>query len=52
MWDKFTEHARRVIILAQGKAEELNHSYVDTEHVLYALQEHQRHVVDEDESDE
>jgi len=37
MWDKFTEHARRVIILAQGKAEELNHSYVDTEHVLYAL---------------
>jgi ATP-dependent Clp protease ATP-binding subunit ClpC len=37
MWDKFTEHARRVIILAQGKAEELNHVYVDTEHVLYAL---------------
>ena len=37
MWDKFTEHARRVIILAQGKAEELNHSYVDTEHILYAL---------------
>jgi len=37
MWDKFTEHARRVIILAQGKAEKLNHSYVDTEHILYAL---------------
>ncbi|HOO55924.1 MAG TPA: ATP-dependent Clp protease ATP-binding subunit [bacterium] len=37
MWDKFTEHARKVIILAQGKAEELNHSYVDTEHILYAL---------------
>ncbi len=37
MWDKFTEHARRVIILAQGKAEELNNSYVDTEHILYAL---------------
>jgi len=37
MWDKFTEHARKVIILAQGKAEELNHNYVDTEHVLYAL---------------
>lgn len=37
MWDKFTEHARKVIILAQGKAEELNHIYVDTEHILYAL---------------
>ncbi|HOX28469.1 MAG TPA: Clp protease N-terminal domain-containing protein, partial [bacterium] len=37
MWDKFTEHARRVIILAQTKAEELNHSYVDTEHILFAL---------------
>ncbi|MEW5947448.1 MAG: ATP-dependent Clp protease ATP-binding subunit [bacterium] len=37
MWDKFTEHARRVIIIAQGKAEELNHTYVDTEHILFAL---------------
>ncbi|MEW6203281.1 MAG: ATP-dependent Clp protease ATP-binding subunit [bacterium] len=37
MWDKFTEHARRVIIIAQGKAEELNHPYVDTEHILYSL---------------
>ncbi len=37
MWDKFTEHARRVIIIAQSKAEEYNHLFVDTEHILYAL---------------
>ena len=37
MWDKFTKHAKEVISSAQTKAEELNHSYVDTEHLLYAL---------------
>jgi ATP-dependent Clp protease ATP-binding subunit ClpC len=37
MWDKFTKHAKEVISAAQSKAEELSHSYVDTEHVLYAL---------------
>jgi len=37
MWDKFTKHAKEVISSAQSKAEELSHSYVDTEHILYAL---------------
>jgi ATP-dependent Clp protease ATP-binding subunit ClpC len=34
MFERFTERARRVIILAQEEAKRLNHSAVGTEHIL------------------
>lgn len=37
MFDRFTERARRVIILSQQFAQELRHPYVGTEHLLMGL---------------
>ncbi len=37
MFERFTERARRVIILAQQEAKRLNHSAVGTEHVLLGI---------------
>ncbi|TRZ51662.1 MAG: ATP-dependent Clp protease ATP-binding subunit [Dehalococcoidia bacterium] len=36
-FEKFSERARRVLTLAQEEAQQLNHSYIGTEHVLLGL---------------
>ena len=37
MFEKFTDRARRVIVLAQEEARMLNHNYIGTEHILLGL---------------
>jgi ATP-dependent Clp protease ATP-binding subunit ClpC len=37
MFEKFTDRARRVVVLAQEEARMLNHDYIGTEHLLLAL---------------
>ena len=37
MFERFTDRARRVIVLAQEEARELNHNYMGTEHILLGL---------------
>jgi ATP-dependent Clp protease ATP-binding subunit ClpC len=37
MFERFTERARRVIVVAQNEARGLNHHYLGTEHILLAL---------------
>jgi len=37
MFERFTDRARRVVILAQEEARMLDHDYVGTEHVLLGL---------------
>ena len=37
MFERFTDRARRVIVLAQEEARKLNHNYIGTEHILLAL---------------
>ncbi len=36
-FDKFSEHARKVLTLAQEEAQRFNHSYIGTEHILLGL---------------
>jgi ATP-dependent Clp protease ATP-binding subunit ClpC len=37
MFERFTDRARRVVVLAQEEARGLNHNYIGTEHVLLGL---------------
>ena len=37
MFERFTDRARRVIVLAQEEARMLGHNYIGTEHILLAL---------------
>jgi len=37
LFDRFTDRARRVIVLAQDEARMLNHNYIGTEHLLLGL---------------
>ena len=37
MFERFTDRARRVVVLAQEEARELNHNYIGTEHILLGL---------------
>ncbi|MBO4210669.1 Clp protease N-terminal domain-containing protein, partial [Micromonospora echinofusca] len=37
MFERFTDRARRVVVLAQEEARMLNHNYIGTEHVLLGL---------------
>ena len=37
MFERFTDRARRVIVLAQQEARDLNHNYIGTEHILLGL---------------
>ena len=37
MFERFTDRARRVVVLAQVEARRLNHNYIGTEHVLLGL---------------
>jgi ATP-dependent Clp protease ATP-binding subunit ClpC len=42
--DRFTERARRVLLLAQEEAKRLNDSYIGTEHLLLGLVQEERGV--------
>ncbi|MDO5048584.1 MAG: ATP-dependent Clp protease ATP-binding subunit [Actinomycetaceae bacterium] len=37
MFERFTDRARRVVVLAQNEARNLNHNYIGTEHLLLGL---------------
>jgi ATP-dependent Clp protease ATP-binding subunit ClpC len=37
MFERFTDRARRVVVLAQEEARELSHNYIGTEHILLGL---------------
>ncbi len=37
MFERFTDRARRVVVLAQDEAKALNHNYIGTEHLLLGL---------------
>src|SRR5712692_2647228 len=37
MFERFTDRARRVVVLAQEEARMLNHSYIGSEHILLGL---------------
>ena len=41
LFDKFTDKARKVLVLAQEEARALHQPYVGTEHVLLALMKEQ-----------
>ena len=36
MFERFTDRARRVVVLAQEEARMLNHNYIGTEHIRSA----------------
>jgi ATP-dependent Clp protease ATP-binding subunit ClpC len=37
MFERFTERARQVVVLAQDEARQLRHNYIGTEHILLGL---------------
>jgi ATP-dependent Clp protease ATP-binding subunit ClpC len=37
VFERFTEHARQVVVLAQDEARALKHNYIGTEHILLGL---------------
>src|ERR1700675_2295674 len=37
LFERFTERARQVVVLAQDEARRLNHNYIGTEHILLGL---------------
>ena len=37
MFERFTDRARRVVVLPQEEARMLNHNYIGTEHILLGL---------------
>jgi len=37
VFERFTDRARRVVVLAQEEARLLNHNYIGTEHILLGL---------------
>ena len=37
MFERFTERARKVVVLAQEEAQHFNHNYIGTEHLLLGL---------------
>ena len=37
MFNRFTERARKVIVLAKEEAKRFNHDYIGTEHLLLGL---------------
>ena len=44
MFERFTDRARRVVVLAQEEARRLNHNYIGTEHLLLGLTQEQEGV--------
>ena len=45
MFERFTDRARRVVVLAQEEARMLNHNYIGTEHILLGLIHEGEHVM-------
>jgi len=37
VFERYTDRARRVVVLAQEEARRLNHNYIGTEHILLGL---------------
>src|SRR3712207_7210400 len=37
MFERFTERARKIVVLAQEEARHFNHNYIGTEHLLLGL---------------
>ena len=37
MFERFTDRARRVVVLAQEEARMLSHNYIGTEHILLGV---------------
>ena len=37
MFERYTDRARRVLVVAQDEARMLNHNYIGTEHLLLGL---------------
>ena len=37
VFERFTDRARRSVVLAQEEARALNHNYIGTEHILLGL---------------
>ena len=37
MFERFTDRARRVVVIAQEEARGLQHNYIGTEHILLGL---------------
>ncbi len=37
MFERFTDRARRVLVLAQEEARQMNHAFIGTEHLLLGL---------------
>ena len=37
MFERFTDRARRVVVLAEEEARALDHNYIGTEHILLGL---------------
>lgn len=37
MFERFTDRARRVVVLAQNEARDLGHNYIGTEHILLGV---------------
>jgi len=37
MFERFTNHARHVVVLSQEEARRLHHNYIGTEHILLGL---------------
>ncbi len=37
MFERFTDRARRVLVLAQEEARLLDHNFIGTEHILFGL---------------
>ncbi|HEX5671606.1 MAG TPA: Clp protease N-terminal domain-containing protein, partial [Acidimicrobiia bacterium] len=37
MFERMTDRARRVVVLAQEEARLLNHAYIGTEHILLGM---------------
>jgi hypothetical protein len=46
MFERFTDRARRVVVLAQEETRILNHNYIGTEHILYRWLYSYLHVLD------
>jgi ATP-dependent Clp protease ATP-binding subunit ClpC len=44
MFERFTDRARRVVVLAQEEARMFNHNYVGTEHILLGLMDEDQGV--------
>jgi ATP-dependent Clp protease ATP-binding subunit ClpC len=42
MFERFTNQARRVVVLAQEESRSLNHNYIGTEHLVLGLLREER----------